>query len=169
MTTYLLLAGLLASTSSSTPPLSLPPLPALVNTVWVPRSINWVQPFPRDVELRGIEYADFALLCFRTQGQFMRVSSYHSRGDYDTILVATEPGVRVDYGHYRISANRLIVTAKTGYRTIDFRPAGQLDQPRTDTLCFRGRYLLYRGVEYRPTTKLAGQRLRSFWAHTPAK
>jgi hypothetical protein len=169
-TKYLLLAVLLGSTNSREAALSVAPLKlSLANTVWVPRTIAWVQPFPQDVEMSGIQYADFSLLCFRSQGQFMQVSSYHSRGTHDTIIVATEPGVSVAFGHYHVASNRLVVTSKTGYRTIDFRPTGMKDQVHTDTLTLSGQRLVYQGVEYRPYTKLAGQRITSFWAHAPLK
>jgi hypothetical protein len=169
-TKYLLLNVLLGSTSSRDAALSVAPSkPVLANTVWVPRTIAWEQPFPQDAEMSGIQYADFSLLCFRSQNQFMRVSSYHSRGRNDTIFVATEPGVSVAFGGYRVVSNRLLVTSKISYRTIDFRPGGSQDQVHTDTLLLTGQRLLYKGVEYRPYTKLAGQRLSSFWAHAPSK
>jgi hypothetical protein len=169
-TKYLLLAVLLGSTSSRYAALSIaPPTLVLANTVWVPRTIVWEQPFPQDAEMSGIQYAAFSLLCFRSQHQFMQVSSYHSRGRNDTILVATEPGVSVAFGRYRVAPNRLVVTAKIGYRTIDFRPTGRQDQVHTDTLSLTGSRLVYQGVEYRPYTKLAGQRIASFWAHAPSK
>jgi hypothetical protein len=145
-----------------------PPPATLINTVWVPRTIAWVQPFPHDVEMSGIQYADFPLLCFRAQGQFMRISSYHSRGDNDTIIVATEPGIKVDFGRYQVDPTRLVVLSKTGYRTINFTPSVK-DKERTDTLLFRGPYLVYQGVEYRPHTKFSGQNIPSFWAYNHAK
>jgi hypothetical protein len=170
-TKYLLLAVLLGSTSSRDAALSgAPSKLVLANTVWVPRTIAWEQPFPQDAEMSGIQYADFSLLCFCSQNQFMRVSSYHSRGRNDTIHVATEPGVSVAFGHYRVASNQLVVTSKISYRTIDFRPAGsRQDHVHTDTLLVSGQRLVYQGVEYRPYTKLAGQRLASFWAHAPSK
>ena len=145
------------------------PRPAtLINTVWVPRTIAWVQPFAHDVELSGIQYAAFPLLCFRAQGQFMRISSYHSRGDNDTIIVATEPGIKVDFGRYQVDPTRLVVLSKTGYRTLTFTPAVE-DKERTDILLFRDPYLVYQGVEYRLHTKFSGQNIPSFWAHNHAK
>lgn len=166
---YLLLAGLAASLGRSNAAWfgKQPPL-ALANTVWVPRTIAWVQPFPHDAEMSGIQYADFSLLCFRDQGQFMRVSSYHSRGDNDTIIVATEPGIKVDFGRYRVEPTRVLVLSKTRYRTINFTPSVK-DKARTDTLSFRGQHLVYKGIEYRPYTKLSGQSIRSFWAHNHTK
>jgi hypothetical protein len=167
-TNYLLLAVLLGSSSSRDATWFLPPPQlALANTAWLPRTISWVRPFPHDAELRGIQYAAFPLLCFRDQGQFMLVSSSHSLGDNDTIIVATEPGVRVAFGRYRVAPKRLVVTSKTVYRTIDFRLVRGPDRPRTDTLTFTGQRLVYQGVEYRPYTELPGQSIRSFWAHTP--
>jgi hypothetical protein len=145
-----------------------PPKLALANTVWVPCTITWVQPFPHDAEMSGIQYTDFPLLCFRGQGQFMRVSSTHSRGDNDTIIVATEPGIRVDFGRYQVEPTRIVVTSKVGYRTINFTPSLP-DKARTDTLLLTGHYLVYKGVAYRPYTKLAGQSIPSFWAHRPSK
>jgi hypothetical protein len=170
-TKYLLLAVLVGSASSRDEALSVAPSKlVLANTVWVPRTIAWEQPFPHDAEMSGIQYADFSLLCFGSQNQFMRVSSYHSRGRNDTIHVATEPGVSVAFGHYRVAPNRLVVTAKIGYRTIDFRPAGsRQDHVHTDTLPVSGQRLVYQGVEYRPYTKLAGQRIASFWAYAPSQ
>lgn len=169
-TKYLLLTVLVGSTSSKYAALSVAPSKlVLANTVWVPRTIAWEQPFPQDAEMSGIQYADFSLLCFRSQNQFMRVSSYHSRGRNDTIIVATEPGVIVAFGHYRVVPNRLLVTSKISYRTIDFRSGGSQDQVHTDTLLVAGQRLLYQGVAYRPYIKLAGQRLASFWAHAPSK
>jgi hypothetical protein len=166
---YLLLAVLSASIGSSNAAwFGEQPPRALANTVWVPRTIAWVQPFPHDAEMSGIQYADFPLLCFRDQGQFMRVSSTHSRGDNDTILVATEPGIRVDFGRYQVEPTRIVVTSKVGYRTINFTPSLP-DKARTDTLLLTGHYLVYQGVAYRPYTKLAGQSIPSFWAHRPSK
>lgn len=166
---YLLLAVLSASIGSSYATwFGEQPTLALVNTVWVPRTIAWVQPFPQDAERSGIQYADFPLLCFREQGQFMRISSYHPRGDNDTIIVATEPGIKVDFGRYRVEPNRVVVLSKTGYRTINFTPSVK-DKARTDTLSFSGQYLVYKGVEYRPYTKLSGQSIHSFWAYNHAK
>ncbi|RZK27955.1 MAG: hypothetical protein EOO63_12300 [Hymenobacter sp.] len=97
----------------------------------------------------------------------MLVSSSHSLGDNDTIIVTTEPGVRVAFGRYRVAPNRLVVASKTVYRTIDFQLIRGPDRPRTDTLTFTGQRLGYQGVEYRPYTKLSDQSIRSFWAHTP--
>ena len=169
-TKYRLLALLIGSTSSRDAALSIaPPKLELANTVWVPRTIVWEQPFPQDAEMSGIQYADFSLLCFRSQQQFMRVSSYHTRGRNDTILVATEPGVSVAFGRYYVEPNRLVVTSKISYRTIDFRSAGMKDQVHTDTLLLIGQRLVYQGIEYRPYTKLAGQRIASFWAHAPSQ
>jgi hypothetical protein len=141
---------------------------ALANTVWVPRTIAWVQPFPHDAEMSGIQYADFPLLCFRDQGQFMRVSSYHSRGDNDTIIVATEPGIKVDFGRYRVEPTQVVVLSKTMCRTVSFTPSVK-DKARTDTLSFKGQHLVYKSIEYRPYTKLSGQSIHSFWAHKHTK
>lgn len=166
---YLLLTVLAASSGSSNA--AWPgeqPLLALASTVWVPRTITWVQPFPHDAEMRGIQYADFPLLCFRDQGQFMRVASYHSRGDNDTIIVATEPGIKVDFGRYRVERTRVIILSKTMYRTINFTPSIK-NEARTDTLSVRGHYLVYKGIAYRPYTKLSGQSISSFWAHNHTK
>lgn len=140
---------------------------ALANTVWVPRTIAWVRPHPEDAELSGIQYADFPLLCFRDQGKFMRVSSYHSLGDGDTIIVATEPGFRVDSGRYRMGPNRAVVTSKPVYQSIAFAPLSK--KARTDTLSLTGQTLWYKGIEYRPCTKLSGQSIDSFWAFTHLK
>jgi hypothetical protein len=169
-TNYLLLAVLVGNTSSrGAALLPAPPKLVLANTVWVPHTIAWEQPFPQDAEMSGIQYADFSLLCFRGQNQFMRVSSYHSRGHNDTIFVATEPGVNVAFGRYRVEPTRLVVTSKIGYRTIAFRPAGsRQDQVHTDTLTVSGQRLVYQGIEYQPYTKLAGRRIASFWAYSPS-
>ena len=139
----------------------------LANTVWVPRAIAWVRPFPLDAEMQEIQYADFSLLCFRARGQFMRVSSYHSLGPGDTIIVATEPGFRVDFGRYRIEPNQVVVTSKSVYQSINFVPLGK--KARTDTLSLTGRTLWYKGIEYRPCTKLSGRSINSFWAFTRLK
>ena len=140
---------------------------ALANTVWVPRAVAWVRPHPDDAELGSIQYADFSLLCFRGQGKFMRVSSYHSLGDGDTIIVATEPGFRVDSGRYRMGPNRVVVTSKPEYQSINFVPLGK--KARTDTLSLSGQTLWYEGIEYRPCTKLSGRSIDLFWAFTRLK
>ena len=140
---------------------------ALANTVWVPRAVAWVRPYPDDAELGGIQYADFSLLCFWGQGKFMRVSSYHSLGDGDTIIVATEPGFRVDSGRYRMGPNRVVVTSKPVYQSINFVPLGK--KARTDTLSLSGQTLWYEGIEYCPCTKFSGRSIDLFWAFTRLK
>ncbi|MDO7851448.1 hypothetical protein [Hymenobacter convexus] len=145
------------------------PKPALANTIWAPRTIAWVRPFPHDAELKGIQYADFPLLCFRSHGNFLRVSSYHSRGENDTIIVATEPSVRVDSGRYYVGPSRVVVISKTVYRTFKLMPADNMSRVRTDTISWSGRRLVYEGVEYCPYTKLSGRSMDSFWALTRSK
>jgi hypothetical protein len=133
----------------------------LANTVWVPRTIAWVRPHPNDAELSGIQYADFTLLSFRSQGRCLLISAYHSLGDSDTIIVATE-SARVDSGRYRLAPQRVVVRSLNLFH--DFTPVGEQYKARIDTLSFNGRSLVYQGVEYRPYTKLAGQSIDSFWA-----
>ena len=133
----------------------------------MPRAVAWVRPYPDDAELGGIQYADFSLLCFWGQGKFMRVSSYHSLGDGDTIIVATEPDFRIDSSRYRIRPNRVVVTSKPVYQSINFVPLGK--KARTDTLSLSGQTLWYEGIEYCPCTKLSGRSIDSFWAFTRLK
>ncbi|HEX8328649.1 MAG TPA: hypothetical protein VF629_13990 [Hymenobacter sp.] len=156
------LSGGIAS-SCDAPPLQQAE-PVLANTVWVPRVIAWERPHPHDAELSGIRYASFTLLAFRARGRRLLVSSIHSRGDQDTILAATEPGVQVDSGRYRVAANRVIITSKNLTHTFTPPHPGTLYDERTDTLSFAGGTLRYKGIAYRPYTKLAGQRIASFWA-----
>ena len=154
--------------SSCEAPLVQQPGTVLAHTVWVPRTIAWVRPHPEDAELSRIQYADFPLLCFRDQGKFMQISSYHSLGNGDTIIVATEPGFRVDSGRYRLVAlNRVVVTSQPVYQSINFVPLSK--KTRLDTLSLTGQSLWYEGIEYRPCTKLSGQSIDSFWAFTRLK
>jgi hypothetical protein len=161
---YVLLAVFLAvivSSCDSSPRQK--PKESLIDTVWVPRAIAWVRPHPQDAELGGIQYADFTLLSFRAQGKCLLISSTHSLGDGDTVIVATEPGIRVDSGHYQVAPSRVIITTKNASRT--FRPptTDRRDDVRTDTLPVTGASLWYKGIEYCPYTKLGGQRVDSFW------
>jgi hypothetical protein len=137
------------------------PASGLANTVWVPRTIAWVRPHPHDAELSGIQYADFTLLSFRAQDRCLLISAYHSLGDGDTIIVATE-SARVDSGRYRLAPRRVVVRSHN--LSHDFSPVGEKYEARIDTLSFTGRTLVYQGVAYRPYTKLAGQSIDSFWA-----
>ncbi|WP_457072081.1 hypothetical protein [Hymenobacter sp. UYAg731] len=136
---------------------------ALANTVWVPRTIAGECPYPHDAELNGIQYASFTLFAFRARGRCLLVSPTHSLGDKDTILVATEPGVRVDSGRYRVALNLVIIMTQNQSRTITPPHPGTLYDGRTDTLSLTLPTLVYQGIEYRPYTKLAGQSMNSFW------
>ncbi|MFD2720071.1 hypothetical protein ACFST9_15210 [Hymenobacter monticola] len=133
---------------------------ALANTVWVPHTITWVRPHPNDAELSSIQYAHFTLLSFRPQGRCLLISDYHSLGDADTIIVSTE-SPSVDSGHYRLEPYRVVVRSKN--LSHYFTPPGERYEACTDTLSITGRTLVFRGVEYRPYTKLAGQSIDSFW------
>jgi hypothetical protein len=137
----------------------------LVNTVWVPRT--WQSPLPYDAELGRIRYADFTLLSFRAQGKCLLLSSYHSLGNGDTIFVATEPGYTLDSGRYQVEPAQVLLTTKNFYHTFTPPVVGNQYEERTDTLAFTGTYLVYEGTEYQPYTKLAGQRISSFWALLP--
>ena len=167
---YCLLALLLGSVVCwyDAPPVQQPKR-TLANTVWVPRTIAWQRPFPHDAELRRIQYAAFTLLSFQAQGRCLLISSYHSRGAGDTIIVATEPGIRLDSGHYRIEPQQDVITSNNVYRTLTSTRASQQKDARTDTLSFKGQALLYKGLEYRPYTKLSGRSVDSFWASVRAK
>ena len=156
-----LLSGIISSCGT---PSVQQPEQALANTVWVPRSIAWVRPHPGDAELGHIQYAAFTLLAFRAQGQCLLISSTHSLGEGDTIIIATEPGVRLDSGRYRIEPNQLVLTSKNLSHTFTPPNPGKLYDARTDTLPFTGNTLVYKGIAYRPYTKLAGRSIHSFWA-----
>jgi hypothetical protein len=147
-------------------PLAVSPasMPELAGSVWVPQTIHWERPLPHDPELRHIRYASFPVLSFRSPGQCLVIHSTHSLGKANRILVATEPGFRVDSGAYRQTPRSLVLTTRTAYALMG-KPENPLPgPPRTDTLRRQGPHIWFRGVKYQRCTQLGGRSMDSFWA-----